>query len=62
MVNVESVDELLTVQEAMSRLKVSDETIYRWIRAKQLRAIRTGNLWRIPASSIIEFLAKGEQK
>ena len=38
-----------TVQEVMSMLRVSDETVYRWIRTGKLKAIRIGKDWRIDA-------------
>jgi len=51
---------LLTAQQVMYRLQVADETIYRYIRSGQLRAIRVGGLWRIPSEALDEFLKKGE--
>lgn len=52
---------LLTIQQVMSRLQVADETIYRYIKSGQLRAIRVGGLWRIPSEALDEFLKRGEQ-
>ena len=54
--------ELLTVQQVMSRLQVSDETVYRHVKSGKLRAIRVGRLWRIPSDALDELLKKGEQE
>jgi len=52
---------LFTVQQVMSQLQVADETIYRYIKSGQLRAIRVGGLWRIPSEALDEFLKRGKQ-
>ncbi len=53
---------LLTIREVQDRLKVSDETVYRHIKSGKLRAIRVGNLWRIPEVALRAFLEKGETR
>ncbi len=49
---------MLTVKDVADRLRVSAETVRRWLRAGQLRGIwlsdRAG--WRIPASELERFL------
>ena len=55
-------NELLTVQQVIEKLKISDETVYRHIRSGRLRAIRIGDLWRIPTEALDEFIRRGEQK
>ena len=54
-------DQLLTIQQVMSRLQVADETVYRYIRSGKLRAIRIGGLWRVSRRALEEFLRNGEQ-
>lgn len=54
-------EQLLTVPQVEKALQVSDETVYRYIRAGKLKAIRVGGLWRISEEALREFLAKGEQ-
>ena len=54
-------DALLTVQQVMEQLHISDETIYRHIRKGKIKAIRVGGLWRISSEALDEFLKKGEQ-
>ncbi len=56
-------DELLTVPEVARRLKVSEETLRRWLRAGKIRgrrlgATRTG--WRISASELRRFLGEND--
>ena len=47
------------VREVAAFLSISDETVYRLIRAKKLRATRVSNLWRVSADSL-EAFTKGE--
>lgn len=46
---------LLTVQQVMERLQVSDETVYRHIRAGDLQAIKVGRQIRISPKSLKQF-------
>ena len=55
-------DELLRPGEAAAKLRVSAETIRRWVRAGQLRVIRLpGGAARIPQSEIDRILMQGER-
>ena len=54
-------EDLLTIQQVVTQLKISDETIYRYIRLGKLRAIRVGGLWRIPESELERFLYSKEE-
>lgn len=47
----------LTIQQVMSRLQVSDETIYRYIRTGRLEAVRVGGLWRVTEESLQKFIS-----
>ncbi len=47
---------LLTVQQVMERLQVSDETVYRHIRAGDLKAIKVGRQIRISPKSLKQFM------
>ena len=44
--------ELLTVPEAMARLKISRSTVYDLIRTRQLASITIGRARRIPAHAL----------
>ena len=53
-------DELLTVRQVALRLKMNEETVRRWIKAKRLHALMPGGPklgWRIPASELDRYLA-----
>ena len=40
----------MTVQEFCERLKISDSTVYRMIREKQIPAVKVGRRYKIPKS------------
>jgi excisionase family DNA binding protein len=57
-----SPEQLLTIKEAMDFAKVSDATIRRWIRNKQLQAYRVGGQVRIDEADLVKFLQPWAQK
>lgn len=52
--------EFYTVREVADRLRVSPKTIYRMAERGELRAIRLGDVYRIPRESL-EALLRGER-
>jgi excisionase family DNA binding protein len=50
-------DELYTVDEVAVRFKVTRQTVYNWIKAGQLAAIKVGRSVRIEASALDRFIA-----
>jgi excisionase family DNA binding protein len=46
------VSEFLTPLEAAHQLKTTRNTIYRWMRAGRLPALKVGGVWRIPRSAL----------
>ena len=50
-----SVATLLTVEEAAQNLRVSPDTIRRFLRNKKLRGVRVGGQWRIPTDAVQEL-------
>lgn len=44
------------MREVADQLGVSEKTIYNWIDAGQLRAVKIGRLVRIPAEAVVELL------
>lgn len=46
----------LTVAEAAEMMRVSDRTIYRWIREKRLKCFRVGNVTRIEEKDMQAFI------
>ena len=49
-------EELLTIRDAMAFAKVSDATIRRWIRRKELPAHKAGGQVRIDKADLVKFL------
>jgi excisionase family DNA binding protein len=50
------VNDLLTVDEAAERLRVSRWTIYNLIRSNRLHTIRIGRRRLVPATAVSDFL------
>jgi excisionase family DNA binding protein len=46
-------DELLTPEQVADRLQASRKTVYRWIQAGDLPAIKLGRSWRIPWDEVL---------
>lgn len=56
---------LMTVKEAAAFLKVSDDSIRRWLKTGRLQGKRLGGVtvgWRISVGAIRAFLATDETK
>lgn len=49
------VPELMTVDEVAERLRVSEQTVWRYIKAGALVAKKIGGQWRIRARDYAEF-------
>ncbi|MCC7273118.1 MAG: helix-turn-helix domain-containing protein [Alphaproteobacteria bacterium] len=49
-------DRYQTVQELAERLEVAEETVRRWIKSGELRAIDIGKGWRIADADLERFL------
>lgn len=47
-----------TPQEIADKFKVKINTVYLWIRQGKLKAIKVGDLWRIPESELENFIKK----
>lgn len=43
------------IRDVADALGVSISTVRRFVKDGKLRAVKTGHLWRIPASSLTEF-------
>ena len=50
---------MLTAREVAAMLRVTPKTIAAWIRQGQIRAVRFGRLWRIPAEEVEMALQEG---
>ncbi len=49
-------EQLLTIKDVMALLQVGDETIYRWIRQKKIKATKIGGGWRIQPKSLEKII------
>jgi len=52
-------DELLTIDEAATRLKIRAIDVRRLLQDKELRAIGANGQWRISATALQEFIQRG---
>lgn len=51
-----------TLEEVMDILKVSRRTIYNYIKADQLKAIKVGREWRVTEKALAAFLETGTEE
>jgi excisionase family DNA binding protein len=51
-----------TLEEVMEILKVSRRTIYNYIKADQLKAIKVGREWRVTEKALAAFLETGTEE
>lgn len=49
-------DELLTVPEAMARLKIGRSALYDLLRTRRLASLTIGRARRIPAQALTDFI------
>ena len=57
----DAMDELLTVEEVASYLRVSRSTVWRWCQAKKVPAFKIGREWRI-SEPVLEGLVAAQQQ
>jgi excisionase family DNA binding protein len=50
-----------TAKETMDLLKVTKRTLYNYIKAGQIKAIKCGREWRITEEALKEFLEHGTE-
>lgn len=51
-----------TSYETAEIFGVTFRTVYNWMRAGKLRAVKIGSRWYIPEEAVSELLEHGEQK
>lgn len=52
---------LLTPEEVAEKVKVDIQTVRVWLRAKKLKGIKMGRLWRVKEADLNQFLNGGSQ-
>lgn len=55
-------DDWMTVQEAAAYLKLSIETVRRYLRDHKLKAVKIGRQWRIRREELDRLLAEGTKQ
>jgi len=57
MINITNMteDEYYSIEEVSKMLKVAYLTVYRWVRAKKLLAVKAGKQYRIRKSDLADF-------
>jgi len=55
----EEMDKIYTIQETADLLKVSRDTIYKWIKAEKISAVKFEGIVRVTESQILSIM-KGE--
>lgn len=53
---VKTVENYYTPQEVAEKLKLNIRTVYKWIKEGRIKAVKIGDLWRIPESEINRIL------
>lgn len=56
---MESASQWLTVEQVAAHLKVSKESVYRWLEAKKIPAHRLGRLWRFQQAEVDAWVMSG---
>lgn len=52
---------LYTIEEVTQILKVTQRTVYNFIKNGDLKAVKVGKYWRVRHEDLEEFLAKGTE-
>ncbi len=52
---------LYTVREIADTLRIHPRTAYRLIQEGKIRGIKVGSQWRVPESSLLEYIETGLQ-
>lgn len=54
-------DEILTIEEVGSYLKIPKQTLYVWARAGKIPAIKVGKHWRFKKTSLDAWIGEKEK-
>jgi len=52
----DEIHEILTVEDVMELLYIGRNTVYRLLSSGELKAFRIGHVWKIPRTSLDEFI------
>ena len=51
-------DEILSVEETASLLKVGQQAVYRLLQTGEMHAFKNGKVWRIPKAGVREYVLR----
>jgi excisionase family DNA binding protein len=54
--------EVLTIEEAAARLKLTPQTVRDWLKAGKLKGVKLGRVWRVDAEALDRLLAGDEDR
>lgn len=54
--NTETYNELITIEELCEILVIGKNTAYRLLKAKEIPAFRIGRIWKIPRTSVTDYI------
>ena len=54
--NIRRYDDVLTVNDLMDYLAIGKNTAYRLLRAKKIKAIKIGRIYKIPKANVQKFI------
>lgn len=58
--NLEITDRWLSVQEIAHYLRISKETVYRWLDSKKIPAHKIGKQWKFKTNEVDQWVLNGE--
>jgi excisionase family DNA binding protein len=53
---------LLNIKEAQERLGISESTLFRLLKRKELKGFKVGRVWKFEESDITDFIQKQREK
>lgn len=56
--NYENTNDLITLEELCEMLMIGKSTAYKLLQSKSINAFRIGRVWRIPKSSVYNFISQ----
>jgi len=60
--NMRRCEMLLTPKEVAEELRVSKQSVSRWLRSGKLKGVKAGTLWRVKEEDLQEFIKEGNNE
>ena len=55
-------EQFYTPKEIAEQYRVTSQAVTKWIKQGKLKAVKVGNVWRIPESALDEFIKSNIEK